>query len=173
MLPVHRRGHAVVGCQLQRIDDPQDLFEISTRARGIGQRKFHLFIGPDYEDRAYGKSVVGLWMDHSIEIGDFTIRVRDQRKVESMTLGFGYVACPGSVVFEWINAETDHFNAAFVEFRFQAGNLTKFRCANRSEIRRVREQHRPVVTHPFMEFERAIGCVGLEIGCGVAKLKCH
>ena len=103
-------------------------------------------------------------MDHSIEIGDFTIRVRDQRKVESMTLGFGYVACPGAVVFEWINAETDHFNAAFVEFRFQAGNLTKFRCANRSEIRRVREQHRPVVTHPFMELERAIGCVGLEIG---------
>ena len=77
------------------------------------------------------------------------------------------------MIFERIDAETDHFDAAFVEFRLEAGNLTKFRRANRSEIRRVREQHRPVVTHPFMEFERAIGCVGLEIGCGVAKLKCH
>ena len=61
-------------------------------------------------------------MDHSIEISDFTIRVRDQRKVESMTLGFGNVARPISMIFERIDAETDHFDAAFVEFRLEAGN---------------------------------------------------
>ena len=62
---------------------------------------------------------------------------------------------------------------ALVELRFELGHVAELGRADRREIFRVREQHRPRVADPLVEANGAFGCLGLEIRSDIAKLKRH
>ena len=59
------------------------------------------------------------------------------------------------------------------ELGYMARINPEFGGAHRGEVRRVREQHRPGVADPVVEFDAPLGRVGLEVGRRVAKFECH
>ena len=59
------------------------------------------------------------------------------------------------------------FTLRFVELGLELGHVAELGRADRGEVLGVREQHRPGVADPVVELDRALGGVGLEVGCGV------
>src|SRR5580704_13505935 len=53
LLPVRRRRHAVLGGELQRVDDAQHFVEIAPRGHRINQDQLDLLVRPDDEDIAH------------------------------------------------------------------------------------------------------------------------
>src|SRR5215212_4451256 len=72
-----------------------------------------------------------------------------------------------------IEAKAHQLDAALVEFRLQLRESAEFGGANRREILRVREQKRPAIADPIVEFDCSFGGLGFEIGGGRANLECH
>src|SRR6266545_6894431 len=72
-----------------------------------------------------------------------------------------------------IDAQAHQLDAALVEFRLQLRESAEFGRANRREILRVREQKRPAIADPIVEFDCSFGGLGFEIGGGCANLECH
>ena len=63
VLPVRRRCHLFLRCQLQRIQHTQDLREIPSRRHGVRQRRLDSLIGPNDEHRSCGGIVgCGVWL---------------------------------------------------------------------------------------------------------------
>jgi hypothetical protein len=60
-----------------------------------------------------------------------------------------------------------------VEFRFQLGQRAQFGGANRGKILGMREQQRPAVADPVVEFNFPIGGFSLEVGGYSAYLESH
>ena len=80
VLPVDRRGHRVVGRQLQRVEDADDLVHVAPGRGRIGQRQLDLLVRADDEDRAHGQGVVGVGVDHVVEVRHLAVLVADQRE---------------------------------------------------------------------------------------------
>jgi hypothetical protein len=72
-----------------------------------------------------------------------------------------------------IDAQANQLDAALVEFRFQLGEQAELGGADRGEILGVREQHRPAISDPVVEFNFALSGFGFEIGGDCAYRKCH
>ena len=79
--------------------------------------------------------------------------------------------------FAWlvdgIDGKPHQLDAALVEFRLQPGQRAEFGGADRGEILRMREQQRPAVADPVVEFDLAFGGFGLEIRGHSAYLESH
>src|SRR6516164_5643383 len=72
-----------------------------------------------------------------------------------------------------IDGKPHQVHAALVEFRLQLCESAELRCAHWREVLRVREQHRPAIADPVMEFDLALSGFGFEIRGGSANRKCH
>src|SRR6516165_9412324 len=72
-----------------------------------------------------------------------------------------------------IDGKPHQVHAALVEFRLQLCESAELRCAHWREVLRVREQHRPAIADPVMEFDFALSGFGFEIRGGSANRKCH
>jgi hypothetical protein len=69
------------------------------------------------------------------------------------------------VVTNGINAQSDDFAVAFLEFRFQPCHVAKFGRTNWREILWMREQDRPAITNPFMKIDGSFCGLSGEVGC--------
>src|SRR6516225_5719117 len=80
---------------------------------------------------------------------------------------------PFGVPVDRVDGKPHQLHAALVEFRLQLCESTKLRCAHWREVLRVREQHRPAIADPVMEFDFALSGFGFEIRGCCANRKCH
>ena len=60
LLPVHRRGHLVLGRELHRIEHPQNLIEVAAGAHRIAEHQLDLLVGTDHEHGAHGGVVAAV-----------------------------------------------------------------------------------------------------------------
>ena len=79
LLPVHRRGDAVVVGQLQGIQGAQDFVKIAARAGRIRQDQADLLGRIDDEHRTHRRGGAGIGVDHVIERRDLAIFVSQDR----------------------------------------------------------------------------------------------
>src|SRR5215211_5653021 len=107
-------------------------------------------------------------MDHVVEFRNLMIRIGDNGKVELRALSLLDVFCPAFMGISGVDAESNHFHAAFLEVRLTARDISELGGANGSEILRVREQNCPAITDPFVEANRSFSCICCEIGCDIA-----
>src|SRR5262249_31427848 len=80
---------------------------------------------------------------------------------------------PTAVLVDRIHAEPDDLDAALVELGLDLGHVAELRRADRGEVLRVREQHRPRVADPVVEVDVTFRRIGLEIRCRIADLQSH
>ena len=143
VLPVHRRGHLVAVGQLERVDDAEDLVEVATGARRVGDGQADLVVGVDDEHRTDGEGVVGVRVDHVVEVGHGAVGVGDDREVEGRALGLVDVADPALVVLEPSTLRPMDLHAALVELGLEAGDGAELGGAHRGEVLGVREEDGP------------------------------
>jgi hypothetical protein len=67
------------------------------------------------------------------------------------------------VVIGPVDRQTDHFHAPALELALDLRHVAELSGADRGEILRVREQHRPGIADPAVEADPAFGGFGLEI----------
>src|ERR1700730_17987387 len=94
VFPIDRRGHAVAGGQLQRVDHAQNLVKVAARAGRISDHELDLLVRSNNEDRADGEHIADLRVDHVVELSDFVIWIGDYRKVERGPLRLANVFSP-------------------------------------------------------------------------------
>src|SRR5438093_1524946 len=84
LLPVHRSGHAVLGRELQRVDDPQDLVEVAAGRHRVHEDLLDLLVWSDPEHVAVGlvcggDPLLGITRracgQHSVELRDVVVGV--------------------------------------------------------------------------------------------------
>src|SRR6185312_14970937 len=90
-LPVRRRRYLVLGGKLDGIERAEDLVEIPSCRHRVGERQFHLLVGPDDEHGAHrlvvGRraalgTVAGGGGQHVVKLGDLEVLVADHRIVD-------------------------------------------------------------------------------------------
>src|SRR5712664_4825614 len=96
-------------------------------------------------------------MDHVVKLGDFVIRIGDDRKVERRSLCLANVLSPALVRIGRVHAQPDHFHVALVEFRFQPRAFTQFSGTYWSEIFRMGKQNSPTVAKPLVKTDWSCG----------------
>jgi hypothetical protein len=175
-LPVCGRSHGVLGRELQRVDDAQDLVEVAARGHGIAELQLNLFVRTDDEHGAHGgvecgraafAGVPGIAGQHAVELGDFQLRIADHRIVHLRALGLFDVGLPLAVLRDGVDAQADDLCVALGEFRLQLGHGAEFGGADGREIFGMRKQNRPAVADPFVEVNLALRGFGGEVGCNV------
>src|SRR5260370_40490631 len=182
LFPVGRRRDAMLGGHLQRIDRAQDFLEIAARGHGVDHDKLYLLVRPDDEDVADGLVVGrgarggiarGRGRQHVVQLRYLEIGVADHRIIRRRTLRLLDVFRPFRVLVDGIDAKPHQLDAALVEFRLQLRERAELGGADRREILRVREQKRPAVADPVMEFDLAFGGFSVEIRGYCAYLESH
>ena len=108
-------------------------------------------------------SVIGIRMDHVVEVRDPTFIICNQREVQSVAGDIFDVLQPGAVTLQWIDTEADDLGVAAVELWLQRGNTTKLGRANRSEVSRMGEQDGPAAFLPIVKVELALGRLSGEV----------
>ena len=162
--------------------DAQDFLEIAARRHRIDHHQLDLLVRADDEDvadglvigRRAGEGIAGgRGRQHVVEFRDVEIGVADHRIVRRRTLRLLDVLRPFGVPVDGIDAKPHQLDAALVEFRLQLGQRAELGGADRGEILRVREQQRPAVADPVVEFDFAFGGLGFEVRGDGANLECH
>ncbi len=102
-------------------------------------------------------------MNHVIEFGNFMIRIRDDGKVERRPLRLANVFCPTRVRIGWIDTQSDDFDVALFEFRFQPRRFAQFSRANRREVLWMGKQTSPAVANPVVKADLSLGGFRREI----------
>src|SRR5262245_7327633 len=72
-----------------------------------------------------------------------------------------------------IDAQADDLDPALVELGLDPCHVAEFGGADGREVLGMREQHGPGIADPVVKADAALGRIGLEVGCGFAKLECH
>ena len=153
MLPIRRCGDLVAGCQLDRVDQPQYFIEVASRTHRIDQVRLDELVRPDDEYRAHGviggggaplRAVAGVGRQHVVQLRDFQILVADDRKGHHTAGHVLDIGQPSLMV------------------------LHELRGAHGREVLRVREQDGEGVSKPFMEIDRALRGLSVEVRCPVA-----
>ena len=173
VLPVGRGRHLVLRGELQRVDHPQELVEVAPRARRVGEGELDLVVGPDHEDRAHGHGVAGVRVDEVVEVAHLAVGVGDDREVDRLALRLLDVLGPLAVRVDGVDAQADHLDVALVELGLELGHRAQLGGADRGEVLRVREEHRPAVALPVVEVDGAFGGVGGEVRGVVAQQYGH
>src|SRR5215469_13605903 len=182
LFPVRRRRDAMLGSELQRVDDPQHFIEIAARRHRIDENKLDLLVRANHEHIAY-RLVVG-WRaafraaararrQHAVKFGDFQIGVADQWIIGSDSDDVLDISGPFLVTVDRVDGQTQDLDATLVEFRLKTRHRAELGGANRGEIFWMRKQHRPIVTDPVVEANFAFCGFGLEIWGGVINLQSH
>src|SRR5262245_36763496 len=72
-----------------------------------------------------------------------------------------------------IDAQADDLDPALVEGGLDPRHVAELGGADRREVLGMREQHGPGIADPLVKADAALRGIGLEVGCGFAKLECH
>src|SRR4051812_1519259 len=182
LLPVRGRRHLVLGGELDRVDDPEDLVEVPARGHRVVQDELDLLVGTDDEHRPHG-GVVGRCArlrvardggrKHVVELRHLEVGIADHRIVRRGTLRLLDVLRPALVIVYRIDAEADDLDASLVELRLDARHVAELGRAHRREILRMREKNRHRIADPLVEVDRALGRLGGEVGCLVSDSQTH
>ena len=168
--------------QLERVDHAQHLVEVAAGRHRVDEDELDGLVGRDHEDVAHRlvvgrRSVPRVALDirgeHPVRLRHLEVGVGDDRVVGRVALRLLDVLHPALVVVHRVDREADHLDVAAVELRLDAGHVAELRRADRREVLRVREQHRPRVADPIVEADPSVRRVGLEVRCGVAELDAH
>lgn len=81
------------------------------------------------------------------------------------------VLCPPAVVGDRINTKSDHFGAPRRELLIECRDGAQLSGADRGEILGMREEHRPVITDPFVKLDGAVSGFSSEVGCDIVNAK--
>ena len=176
-----RRRHLVLGGELDRIEDAQDLVEVAPGGHRVGERQLDLLVGADDEDRAHGRVVGGgaavggdlVGRQHVVELGDLEIVVGDHRVLDRRALRFLDVLRPGAVAVDRVGRQADQLGVSFRELGLDLGHVAELGRAHRGEVLRVRKEDRPFVADPVVEADLSLGRLGFEIGGGVVDAQGH
>lgn len=79
----------------------------------------------------------------------------------------------GSVIFELVDGQAQHLDAALGEFVLELGGVAQFGGADRGEVLGVAEQHRPGSFDEIVEVDGALGGFESEVRGGIANQDCH
>jgi hypothetical protein len=173
LLPVHGGRHPVAVGELERVDDPQDLVEVPPGGLRIGDHQADLLLGVDHEHGAHRVHLVVRRMHHAVEVRDLPVRIRDDRELGLVALRLLDVGHPALVGVHRVDREPDALDLALVELALQARHVPELGGAHRGVVARVREQDGPLVSDPVVEFDRALGGLGGEVGGGVSESQRH
>ena len=72
-----------------------------------------------------------------------------------------------------IDAQSDELGVALGELGLDLGHVAKLGGADGREVLRMGKQDRPLVADPFMEIDRSLRRLSLEVGRGVVDAKTH
>jgi hypothetical protein len=173
LFPVHRGRHAVPGGQLKRVDHPQNLVEVAAGARRVGDRELDLAVRTDHEHRAHRRGVIGVGMNHVIEVRHLAIRIGDNRIVGGVALRLGDVLAPPFMRSAVIDADGENLDVALVELGLDPRHVAQLGGADRREVLGVREQHDPAVPGPLVEPDCPFGRLRGEIRRRIAQSESH
>lgn len=70
---------------------------------------------------------------------------------------------PSSVALNGVCRQSNQLDTSFCELRLELGESTEFGSADRSVIFWVGEEDNPLITNEFVEIDRALGGIGLEV----------
>jgi hypothetical protein len=88
LAPICRGRHAMLGSELDRVENPHNLIEVAARRHGVSQSELDAFIWSDDENgahwgvlrrRAAIGSIAGVSLKHVIKLGDLQLWIADQR----------------------------------------------------------------------------------------------
>ncbi len=117
--------------------------------------------------------VVGVGVDHVVEIGDLAVLVPDEREVERSALGLLDVAGPLAMGADVVDGQADQLGIALVELRLAGREGSELGGAHRGEVLGVGEEDAPAVPEELVEVDGALGGLGGEVGSGVPESDCH
>ncbi|MOA00635.1 hypothetical protein D3C78_1200070 [compost metagenome] len=112
-------------------------------------------------------------MDQVVELGNLAVRIGDDGEVDLGVLGFVDVVDPLHMGGDRVHRKRQDLHAALGEVVLELGGQAEFGGADRSEIRRVGEQHAPAVAEPVMEAKTAGAGFLFEVGGNVAESEAH
>ena len=98
------------------------------RSRGLGD----VYKRQD-KHRPYGLRVVGVGVDHVVEIGHLLFGVANHREVDLMAGHILDVAFPAMVGFDPVHTQANHLAVAFLELALERGRGAKFSGAHGRE----------------------------------------
>ena len=93
-----------LGGELERIDDPQQFKEVASGGCRVGERQLDLLVGSDDEYAPHRRRVVGVRVDHVVEVCNVARRVRDDREVHLRALRLIDVADPAVMIVDGVDA---------------------------------------------------------------------
>lgn len=137
LFPIGRSGHAVLGRELQAVDNAEQLVEVPSGGSRVGDHQFHFLVRPDDKYLTNGEFVRRIRVNHPVEVGDPEFGIGNQRKVHFSILGFIDVFDPFFVGVKRIDTDGNYLGVSFFKLPTEFGNGTKFCRANGCEIGRV------------------------------------
>ena len=155
------------------IEHAQHLIEIASAAHRIDQHQLDLLVRTNNEHRSHGGVVCGraaiaggsrLGGQHVIELSHLQFGIADHGEGNFGALRFFDVTGPFAVTGHRVDAQADNFRVPLGELRLQAGHVSQFGGAYRSEILGVRKQDGPAIAYPFVKIDRALRGFGGEVG---------
>ena len=173
VFPVRRRGDFVLRGELQRVDDSEDFQKVASGRCGIGEREFDFLVRADDEDGTHRECGIRIGMDHVVEHGDVALGVSDDREVHRARLSFVDVTNPALMGCERVDTDGDALDVAFIELGLQASGSSEFGCADRCEIRRMREENSPAGSQPLVEIDGTLRRLCCEIRSRITQSQCH
>jgi len=140
--PVHRRRDAVLGAELEAVEHPQNLIDVTSDRRAICEGQLHLFVRTDDEHCAYRRSLDRVRVDHPAE----PMLVADERVVETLALGLGDIGGPFAMGVDRVHTHADELGVAGTEPVATASELSELGRAHRGEVSGMGEKHTPTIS---------------------------
>jgi len=172
--PVNRGSNLMLITELERIDDPNNLVEVSTGRSGVSNRQADNLLRVNHKDRADSErkalriTIRGILLIlHVVERRDLPVLVGNDRELHVSRASLGSILVdifdPFVVFFQSVCGNTDEFDVALSEVFRAPGDFTELSGAHWGEVTGVREQNGPGVTDPFVELDRSCGGFGCKI----------
>ena len=108
--------------------------------------------------------------EHPVQLRDVEVGVADHRVVGRVPLRLLDVIGPLRMVADRIDREPDDLDVSAVELGLDLGHITELGRADRGEVFRVGEQHRPRAVDPVVEVDSPLRGFSLEVWCFVTEL---
>lgn len=151
-LPVDRRSNTLLITRLKRVNDSKHLCAVATRRCGIHHGQANLLLRINDENRANGKSdsllcsIIEIFLiDHVVEESDVAVVVGDDGEREVGVAELIDVLDPALVGTEVVGAESNHLDAAGLEFILEFCKGAQFGCADGGVVGGVGEEDCPAV----------------------------
>lgn len=129
-LPVDGGGDSVLGSELQGNEHALDFVKVAASRGRVGQSKLKLAIRTDDENRANGEGVVGIGVNHAVQVANLAVGIREDGVANSDLLGLFNVLNPALVVLDTINGERNDLGVESLKVSLQTSNSAQLGGAN-------------------------------------------